>query len=79
MPALCVSALRLLIAKGVIWTPYDWINKFYSLYMAAVVGIVSRHGLSINAHGRNQPNKSKLVLYNLLLSLEESFNTVVHK
>ena len=24
---------RLLITSGVIWTPYDWLNKFYSCYM----------------------------------------------
>ena len=37
--------------------------------MAAVVGIVSRHGLRIEAHRRNQPNKSKLTLYKPLLRL----------
>ena len=25
-----------------IYTPYDWLNKFYGFYMAAVVGIVGR-------------------------------------
>ena len=40
---------RLLITSGVIWTPYDWLNKFYSIYMVAVVGIVSRCGLSTEA------------------------------
>ena len=35
--------------------------------MAAIVGIVSRRGLSIEAYRRNQPNKSKLVLYKPLL------------
>ena len=44
------------------WTPYDWLNKFYSCYMAAIVGIVSRCGFIIEAYHRNQPNKSKLVL-----------------
>ena len=38
---------RLLITSGVIWIPYDWLNKFYSFYVAAVVGIVSRHGLAL--------------------------------
>ena len=28
---------RLLITSGVIWTPYDWLNKFYSCYMATIV------------------------------------------
>ena len=37
--------------------------------MAAIVGIVSRCGLRIEARRRNQPNKSKLVLYKPLLRL----------
>ena len=28
---------RLLIISGMIWTPHDWLNKFYNFYMAAVV------------------------------------------
>ena len=53
---------RLLITSGMIWTPYDWLNKFYSFYVAAVVGIVTRHGHSIDhhMHCKNQPNKRKL-------------------
>ena len=31
---------------GVMWTPYDWSNKFYGFYMAAVVDIDSRRGVS---------------------------------
>ena len=31
--------------------------------MAAIVSIISRHGFTIEAHCRNQPNKSKLALY----------------
>ena len=38
---------RLFITSGVIWTLYDWLNKFYGFYMAAVVGIVSGHDVSI--------------------------------
>ena len=31
---------------------YDWLNKFYSCYMATVVGIVDGHGLGIDTcHG----------------------------
>ena len=46
---MCVCPpLRLLITSGVIWTPYDWLNKFYSRYMAIVVLIVNRHGLGID-------------------------------
>ena len=54
---------------GVIWTPYDWLNKFYSCYMAAIVVIDGGCGLRVAAHCRNQSNKSKLLLYKLLLLL----------
>ena len=37
--------------------------------MAAIVGIVSRCGLRIEARHKNQPNKSKLPLYKPLLHL----------
>ena len=37
--------------------------------MTAIVDIVSRRGLRIEAHRRNQPNKSKLALYKPLLCL----------
>ena len=39
--------------------------------MAAVIGIVNGHGLSIEARHRNKPNISKLVLYKPL----NCFNT----
>ena len=64
---LSVSAPRLVIVSGVIWTPYDWLNKFYCFCIAAVIGIVSRHGLTIEAHCRNQHNKSRLALFKPLL------------
>ena len=38
----CVSAPRLLITSDMIWTSYDWLNKFYSFYMAPAVVIDSR-------------------------------------
>ena len=56
---------RQLITSGVMWPnmdPDNWLNKFYSFYMVAVVGIISRCGLSIEAHCKNQPNKYKPVL-----------------
>ena len=37
---------RLLITSGVICTPYDWLNKFYGFYMAAMVGIGSGRDVS---------------------------------
>ena len=39
----CVSASEAIITSdmcSMIWTPYDWLNKFYSFYMAAVVILV---------------------------------------
>ena len=35
--------------------------------MAAIVGIVSRRGLTIEAHCSNQPDKSQLALYKTLI------------
>ena len=67
----CVCApLRLLISNSIIWIPYDWLNRFSTLYTAAVIGIV-RCSVRTEACYRNQlqPNKSKLTLYNLLLKL----------
>ena len=37
--------------------------------MAAIVSIISRRGLRIKIHRRNQPNKNKLALYKSLLCL----------
>ena len=48
-----VSVLRVLISSGVIWTLYDWLNKFYSCYMVIVVGIVYGCGLGIDTHHKN--------------------------
>ena len=49
---------RLLITSGVIWTSYDWLNKFYSCYMATVVVIVNGRGLGIGTRRRHKPHKS---------------------
>ena len=51
----CVSVclpLRLLITSGVIWTPYDWLNKFYSCHMATVVVIFNGRVLGIGVRCR---------------------------
>ena len=40
---------------GTMWTKCDHLNKFYSFYKAAVVGIVSKHSLCIKPHNKNQP------------------------
>ena len=42
----CLSP-RLLITSGMILTSCDWLNKFYSCYMAIVVVIVNGCGLGI--------------------------------
>ena len=47
---------------GMKLSPYDWLNKFYRFYMVAIVNIISRDGLTIEAHYRNQLNKNKLVV-----------------
>ena len=45
----CVSTnkMTLLITSGKMWCDmvpqHDWLNKFYSFYMAAVVGIISKY------------------------------------
>ena len=49
--------MHMCVHPRLIITPYDWLNKFYNLYRAAEVGIVSRHGLSIDVHHRNQPKE----------------------
>ena len=49
----CVSAPRLLITSGVMWTPYDWLKKVYSFYMAIAVIISSRRGFRIKARSGN--------------------------
>ena len=50
---MCVSAPRLLITSGVMWTPYDWLKKVYSFYMATAVIIGSRGDLRIKARCGN--------------------------
>ena len=48
----CVSALRLLVTSGMVYIPYDWLNKFYSCCMATVVGVNNGRGLGIyTRHG----------------------------
>ena len=54
--------------SDVIWTPYDWVNKLYSFYVATVVSIISGRGLSIDTCHKSQPNKwlyKPLIGYNI--------------
>ena len=50
-----------------IWTPYDWLSKGYSFYMAARVVIDSSVALELKRIMKNKPNKSKPVLYKPLI------------
>ena len=43
-------------------TPYNWLNKFYSFYLLAVISIINGRGFRIEARCRNQPNESKVSL-----------------
>ena len=57
----CVySPLRVLITSGMIWIPYDWLNKkFQSFCMAFVVDVLMRCGFRSKVHHRNQPNQDE--------------------
>ena len=46
---------------------YDWLNKFYSCYIATVVIIMNGLFLCIDMCHGNQPNKSYLVMYKALI------------
>ena len=39
---------RLIITSDIKFTLYDWLTKFYSCYMANVVGIVDGRGLDVD-------------------------------
>ena len=65
----CVATLKANNNKWHDMDPYDRLNYFYSFYKTTVVSIVSRRSLRNEVCNRKEPNKSKLVLYKLLLSL----------
>ena len=44
--SVCVC-LHVFTLEAMIWIPYDKLNKFYSYFMATVVGIVNGVGLGI--------------------------------
>ena len=48
--SVCVSTPRAIIASGMMWrdmTTYDWLNKFYSCYMATIDDITNGCGLAL--------------------------------
>ena len=55
--------------------PYECLNKFYKVYVAAMylVSIISRHSLIIEVYHRNLTNKSKQSLYKSFLQLINSY------
>ena len=62
----CVPTPRLLLTSGMIWTPYEWLNKFYSCCMVIVIGIINGHGFGISMYHGYYPYKSKLALYKVV-------------
>ena len=51
---------------SVMWSdmnPYDWLNKFYSLYIAAVIGIIDRCSLRIKTCSINQSSAVAITYY----------------
>ena len=54
----CVPTSRLLITSNMMWcdmAQYDWLNKFYSCYMATVVSIINGRGLGIDTCRKTNP------------------------
>ena len=50
--AVCVFAPEASVDQWRVMDPCDWLNKFYSCYIANVVGIVDGNGLGIDTcHG----------------------------
>ena len=47
--------------------------------MVAIVVIVSKRGINIDAHHGNQPNKSKLVLFKALIHINSHLNPSLHE
>ena len=62
-------ASRLLITCGMMWHNIDlqYMKKFCYFYMEDVVSTFSWPGLRIEACSKNQPDKTKLALYKMLL------------
>ena len=76
--------LRLLITSGVIWhdiKPIWLIKQVLQVYMATIVGIISRCGLKIEVIHWNQPTLIRESASAVLAmdSLKQSFKTAVHK
>ena len=46
----CVCASE---ASDMMWTLYNWLNKFYSCYMVTVVIIINGHSFGIGTHRRH--------------------------
>ena len=74
---MCVCVpLKLFTTSGIIWILYDWLNTFYSFYMAAIVVIISRCGLRGEAYYKI---KTKLMLLYPVTFTVRVVRIVVHK
>ena len=60
--ACACASVPLVATDGVIWAPYDWLNKLYKSYVASVVSIVNGYGLLIKVHCRNKPKATPIRL-----------------
>ena len=49
----CVCVPEAINNSYVIWTSYDWLNKFYGCYMATVSIIINGYSLGIDTHCGN--------------------------
>ena len=77
MISMCVCVPpRLFKTSSVIWTAYNWLNKFYSfyVYVVAVVSIISRCSLSIDVRHGNQLNKRNVALFMLSIHFNNNIS-----
>ena len=71
---MCNNSETINIISGIKWISFNSLNKFYSICIAAIVGVISRHsptitGVGIVGHGREFSIPSP----NFTLTLEPSF------
>ena len=44
----CITDQRKFITSGMVWIPFDWLNKFYSYHLPPpIISIVNRYGLKM--------------------------------
>ena len=75
----CKFAPKPLLTSGVMWISYDWLNKFYSFYMAKVISTVSRCGLKIETHHRYQPTLFIRIEAQVFISYKRSLTQYLYE